>query len=363
MTDSTIADLAQKLDTEGMLDYLRSFIADLRGSFERLGTAGPAWVPSLKANRWKGILCLGMGGSAAGGSALASLAAHEGVLPVNVHRDHGLPSWWEPEHLIIATSYSGNTEETLDAVRKAISEGGTVISICSGGELAGLSELHENAHLVLVPSGQPPRSAFGHLFGTQLSLAWSLGLFRKPKSNDLEDMLNRLQTHVDDSDFVSAPNNDIALLAAAMVERPIAIIGPTEMSAVVDRFTSQLNENSARFARGAILPEMNHNEIIAWGGVGPDADPRSPEQALLLLTWGGMHHRIVQRFEWFSKHLSTEWAWKLNCEGRTLLEAILYSCVTMDWLSCALALLHGKNPTAIGPIIGLKEYLASIKPD
>ena len=359
MPEATIADLVEQLDQSDMLGHLRGFVADLSSAFERLGSAGPAWVPGIKSRAWKGIICLGMGGSAAGGAALASLADREGVLPVRIHRDHGLPSWWLPEHLVIATSYSGNTEETLDAVRLAISKGGTVIAICSGGELAGLCESHSDAFLVLVPSGQPPRSAFGHLFGAQLSLAWSLGLLRKPKAIDLDDMLNRLRTHIEQSDFVAHPENNIAHLAAAMVERPIAIIGATELSAMVYRFASQFNENAARFARTAILPEMNHNELIAWGGIGPDSDPESHQQALLLLTWKNLHPRVSQRFDWFSQHLSTEWAWKVNCEGSTLLEAMLYACVMMDWLSCALALLHGKDPTAIAPIISLKEYLAS----
>jgi len=360
MSESTIADIAKFLDTEDMLGHLRNFVKDLLASFERLGDAGPAWVPGLRERKWKGLLCLGMGGSAAGGAALSALSDHQGVLPVLTHSDYGIPSWWQPEHLVIATSYSGNTEETLDATRKIIAAGGCVIAICSGGELAGLSELHDDVHLVLVPSGQPPRSAFGHLFGAQLSLAWSLGLMRKPNALDLSMMLENLQKHLDASDFIANPENDLAHLAAAMVERTIAVIGCTELAPMVNRFTCQINENSARFARGASLPEMNHNEIIAWGGVGDDCDPKAAEQALVLLTWGGMNARVKQRFDWFSNHLSTEHGWRIICEGRTLLEAMLYSCITMDWLSCALALLHGKDPTAIGPITSLKEHLSNI---
>ena len=363
MSEATIADLAEKLDSEGMLSHLQSFVSDLRGSFERLGSAGPSWVEELRSRSWKGVLCLGMGGSAAGGSALASLSDVQGSLPVNVHRDHGIPHWWDREHLVIATSYSGNTEETLDAVRNVISKGGCVICICSGGELAGLAELYSDVHLVLVPAGQPPRSAFGHLFGTQLSLAWNLGLFRKPSSGDLEAMLQRLQNHLEACDFTRHPQNDIAFLAAALVDRSIALIGVTELSSMVNRFVCQFNENSARFARATVMPEMNHNEIIPWGGVGPDKDPDSSQQALLLLTWKGIHERIAQRMNWFVEHLETEWAWKIECEGSSLLEAMLYSCISMDWLSCGLALLHGKDPTAIGPIVALKEHLASVKLD
>lgn len=363
MSEATIADLAEKLDSEGMLSHLSSFVLDLRSSFERLGAAAPDWVEEIRSRSWKGVLCLGMGGSAAGGSALASLVADQGTLPVNIHRDYGLPNWWNEEHLVIATSYSGNTEETLDAVRNAISKNGCVICICSGGELAGLAELYSDVHLVLVPKGQPPRSAFGHLFGTQLSLAWNLGLLPKPSSGDMEAMLKRLQKHLEECDFTQHPENDIAHLAAALVERTIAIIGVTELSAMTNRFVCQFNENSARFARATIMPEMNHNEIISWGGVGPDKDFSSSQQALLLLSWKGVNERVAQRMNWFVEHLETEWAWKIKCEGSSLLEAMLYCCISMDWLSCGLALLHGKDPTAIGPIVALKEYLSSVKPD
>ena len=361
MEEQTIATLAEMLDEDDMLGHLKGFVNDLYSAFERLGSAGPDWVSGIRERRWNGVLCLGMGGSAAGGSALSSLADSEGALPVWVHRDQNLPSWWNPSHLVIATSYSGNTEETLKATREVIEQGGTVIAICSGGELAGLAELVKGVHLVLVPGGQPPRSAFGHLFGTQLSLAWNLGLLPRPSTLELKDMLESLQSHLDECDFTANPENEIAHLAASLVDRPIAVVGCTELSAMVHRFTCQLNENSARFARGSVLPEMNHNELIAWGGVGEDIDPRSSEQALLQLMWRGMEKRTLQRFDWFSNHLETEHAWRLICEGRTLLEAILHSCIIMDWLSCALALLHGKDPSSITPIQSLKDHLASVE--
>ena len=81
-------------------------------------------------------------------------------------------------------------------------------------------------------------------------------------------------------------------------------------------------------------------------------------QALLFLTWDGMHQRVSKRVEWMMDSVEVEVAWELHCEGDSLLEAMLYSCIAMDWISCAVALLRGKDPTAIGPIVGLKEHLS-----
>ena len=122
-----------------------------------------------------------------------------------------------------------------------------------------------------------------------------------------------------------------------------------------------MNENAARFVRIGVVPEMNHNESVAWGGIGPDTDPDAPNQALLVLTWPGMHPRVQQRLDWMVAHATTETAWNLVGEGNSLLECLLYHCLVMDWLSITLAFLHGKDPAAIGPINALKDHLNSVQ--
>ena len=145
-----------------------------------------------------------------------------------------------------------------------------------------------------------------------------------------------------------------------MVENPIAIIGPSELSPALCRFKNQLNENSARFARIGEVPEMNHNELIAWGGVGKYQDQDAPNQAVIIVSWPGMNERVTHRMDWFVANCPTDLAWKIQGEGESLLECLLHICIMMDWLSIALALLSGKDPTAIDPIISLKEYLSQI---
>ncbi len=355
---SAFEELANSLDCENMIGFVRRFAEDCATAFNRLDHVHHPWLSKLQEQGWEDWLCLGMGGSAAAGSFIANLAEHEGTSAVHIQRQYDLPSWWKPETLVVATSYSGNTEETISAVEAAIVKGGTIITICSGGHLAGLAEIHENVHLVLVPSGQPPRSAFGHLFGSQLSLAWSLGLLKRPSDEAIVHMIDRLNKHISEADFLNG-DSDVANLAAELLERPIAVVAPSELTGPAERMRNQINENSARFARVAILPEMNHNEMVAWGDE-TVFDPAAEEQALILLTWNGSHKRNTQRMNWFIEHLKTPAAWRIVCEGESLLEAMLNACIDMDWLSCALALLHGKDPSAIGPINSLKGHLSSV---
>jgi len=141
----------------------------------------------------------------------------------------------------------------------------------------------------------------------------------------------------------------------------LAVIGPTELLPALTRFKNQMNENAARFVRTGVLPEMNHNESVAWGGIGPDGDEAAAEQALLLLTWSGMHPRVSQRLDWMVAHATTEHAWNLAGEGTSLMENLLYHCLVMDWLSTTLAFLHGKDPAAIAPINALKSHLQSVQ--
>ena len=106
-----------------------------------------------------------MGGSGSAGRFLKTISDQEGGLPFVVWGDYGLPQWWGPDWLVVATSYSGDTEETIDGVIKAIDSGGTVVGISSGGELTRILDGHEESVSIPIPKGQMPRSAFGHTRG------------------------------------------------------------------------------------------------------------------------------------------------------------------------------------------------------
>ena len=360
-TEPTLIDLAERFDSEGMVGFTRSFHRDLRDGFSSVSVERYPWLEDLRKAPWSGVLCLGMGGSAAGGDFLSALTAQNGGCPVMVHRDYRLPAWFDATWLVMATSHSGNTEETVQCAEDALKQGATVIVIATGGVLAGLAELSPNCHLVPSVGGQPPRTAFGHLFSRQVAVMEHLGLMTPQDDVARSAMLERLAANNDHFDVLSQPEGDIALLAAGLMNQPLAVLGPTELQPALNRFKNQMNENAARFVRVGTLPEMNHNESVAWGGVGPDADPAAANQAVLLLTWSGMHPRVQQRLDWMVAHATTETAWNLVGEGQSLLECLLYHCMVMDWLSITLAFLHGKDPAAIGPINALKNHLNSVQ--
>lgn len=356
-----MVELAEALDQGGMVGFTRAFVEDLRGGLAHVTPEHFPWMMELSKSKWNGILCLGMGGSAAGGDFLNVLSGLQGTIPVVIQRDYVIPAWWNESWLVLSTSHSGNTSETIEATETALKAGATAVIISTGGYLSGLPEIYPKCHLIPSVGGQPPRSAFGHIFSRQLGLLRNLGILPKPREGADEAMLERLQQACDGFDILEDPEGDVAQLALCMLERPIALLGPSELQAVLNRFKNQLNENAARFARVGIIPEMNHNESVAWGGVGGDQDASGIEHVVLILTWQGMHRQVSKRLDWMVAHAATDYAWKIAGEGGTLLESLLHLCILTDWISIALAFLIGKDPAAIGPISALKAHLESVE--
>ena len=347
MSEPNFEELLSELDHRNMAGFTRKFVDDLSASMS-------TELDMVEDSDWNGVLCLGMGGSGAGGLFLRALSDDSGGLPFVVWTDYGVPSWWGPEWLVIATSYSGNTEETLDGVREVISAGGTVVGICSGGELEGILSGDDNSVCLNVPSGQMPRSAFGHIFGTQLSACWELGILPRPSSEELSSMLDRL-THASLESDLSDNSGMAATLSRSIVGSEIGIVAPTCLGPAAYRFSCQLNENSAMFAGVTDVPEMNHNEIVAW------TSKTASNRALLLFSCEDLHPRTSARIEWMLKEIESYPSWVIECEGESLLERLLYAAHVTDWVSIGLAVLTGEDPSEMPAIESLKAHLASIQ--
>ena len=344
----SFSQLAEELDASGMLGHLRNFPQDLARAWK----AAEEWdLSAIENQQFSGVICLGMGGSASGGDFLASLSDADGCLPFVAHRGYDLPTWVSERWLVLSTSYSGNTEETIDATEAAIGLGCSVVGMSSGGALQTLLE-SSNQIWIELPGGQPPRSAFGHIFGAQVALSWKLGITSPP--DDLDSMIERLVEAVEACDFTDSEGDDvIGEMAESILNRNVSVLATQSLAPTAYRAVCQLNENGGIFARGHVIPEMNHNEIVAWG-----EENATESQSLLIFTWDGAHQRNEMRLDWYLDNITVEPTWGLMCEGESHLEALLYAVILMDWLSCAVALLRGKDPTAIGPIVGLKEFLS-----
>jgi len=270
-----------------------------------------------------------------------------------VWSDYGLPSWWGPDWLVLATSYSGDTEETLDGVRIALESGGTVIGVSSGGQLSEMLEGSDECALLLVPAGQAPRSAFGHIFGAQLAASWALGLLSSPSADEISGMLGRLSATSSRADLVGGDGMS-ETMAKSMLGREIGIASPSDLAPAGYRFACQVNENSDGFANSSEVPEMNHNEIVAWASEGDS-------RALVALTCEGIHPRTHARMAWMLDNIESEVVWRIECEGESLLERLLYAAHVTDWVSIAMALAKGVDPSYMDAIDSLKAHLASIQ--
>jgi glucose/mannose-6-phosphate isomerase len=346
MGESDMASLLAELDNGDMAGLTRSFADDLE--------AAMATEVGIEADTdWSGVLCLGMGGSGAGGRFLKALADDEGGLPFVVWSDYGLPSWWGPDWLVLATSHSGNTEETLDGVRDALESGGTVVGVSSGGQLGEMLDGSDDGVLLTVPGGQMPRSAFGHILGTQLAACWALGLLPAPDQAETAAMLERLRAASGDADLIGGDGMS-ETMARSMQGREIGIVSPVELGPAGYRFSCQINENSDGFANPSSVPEMNHNEIVAWSSEGAS-------RALIVLTSEEMHPRTQARVGWMLDNIESKVVWRIECEGESLLERLLYAAHVTDWVSIALALVNGTNPSEMAAIDSLKTHLASIQ--
>ena len=346
MSESVMADLLSQLDSGDMAGYARSFVDDFEAAIRHETGLSPD-------SDWSGVICLGMGGSGAGGRFLKSITDSEGGIPFVVWSDYGLPSWWGPEWLVLATSYSGNTEETLDGVREALESGGSVIAVSSGGQLSDLATGSDDATLMEVPGGQMPRSAFGHILGSQMAVCWDMGLLPRPNEDELSAMLKRLRQASSEADPIGG-DAMWEIMAKSLVGREIGSISPSELSPAGYRFACQINENANGFATPSDVPEMNHNEIVAWCSEGQS-------RAMIVLTCEGIHPRSQARLQWVMDNVENQVSWRIECEGESVLEHLLYAAHVTDWVSIMLAVLKEQDPSDMAPIDSLKAFLSSVQ--
>ena len=152
-----------------------------------------------------------------------------------------------------------NKEDIVLILKDWINKKEIDVVITTGGMLAGLCELYDDCHLISSIGGQPPRTAFGHLFSRQLALIEHLGLLPEQSPDEREAMLVRLEYACQSTDFRKSSGAPLLDLAIAMKDHPIALLGPTELQPALIRFKNQLNENAGRFARiGGHRPSFRH---------------------------------------------------------------------------------------------------------
>ena len=300
------------------------------------------------------IIISGLGGSAIGGDLLRSYVNNECKVPVFVNRNYFLPAFADENTLVIVSSYSGNTEESISSYEDAKKKKCNIICISSGGKLSAMSSGDGNL-LVTVPGGYQPRCALGYSFIPMLYILMALGLIsdRRGEINDVIDYISfrgNLYGNLNDAE-------NPALKIASHLQGKIPVIySSNDLLDIVNlRWRCQINENAKSLAYGNLLPEMNHNEIVGWE-VNPDI---LKNFAVIFLNDIDDNKKIARRAE-ITKDLVKPYAglvYEISSEGHTKLERILDLVYLGDWVSFFLAVLYKVDPTPIEKINILKTKL------
>ncbi len=303
----------------------------------------------------RNLLLTGMGGSAIGGDLIRSYLLDELKIPFLVSRTYTLPAFVNRNTLVIVSSYSGNTEETLSCYREAIRRKARILCIATGGEVERLARKHGHP-CIKVPGGLQPRAALPYSFFPLLIVLSRLGLVRSKEReiNEAISVLKKRARVFRNPQHRRNPALDIARHLHGTL--PIIYSATDHLDAVNLRWRGQIGENAKQLAYGNVLPEMNHNEIVGWN-VGR---PLMNRLTVVFLRDRGTHSRIQVREE-ITSRIVKEYASEVIevwSEGKSLL-ARVFSLVSLgDWMSYYLAILNRQNPTPVKVIDYLKEELA-----
>ena len=340
-----------QLDTSGMLDRLREFPEQCQRAWEKvLKFALPREYTGIDK-----VIILGMGGSAIGGGMIGHLALAETKVPVWIHRDYGLPPFVDEGTLVIASSYSGNTEETLSAFTESLKSPAKKLVLTTGGQLKYLAD-KEGIPVFLIDYQAPPRAALPHSFIPLVGIFQKLGLIRD-KSVDLREALRILNKLSEDfAETTPLASNPAKQLATKLWGRIVIIYGAGILSEVAQRWKAQLNENSKTWAFFELFPELNHNAVVGY-----EFPLQAKEEIfVLLLRSSSLHPRNLIRYEATAKLLAKAGVTYefLEAAGKTTLAQVMSLVLFGDYLSFYLAVLNKVDPTPVESIDFVKNYLA-----
>ena len=351
MVDLDNASVYRQFDKLGMIDHLHGFPEQCQKAWEK---AMKFELPR-EYGRISKVVVLGMGGSAIGGDFVRRLALTESKVPVWVHRDYGLPAFVDESTLVIASSYSGNTEETLSAFNKALGTRSKKLVITAGGKLKHLAE-QEGLPAYIIDYQAPPRAAFPHSFIPLVGIFQKLGLLAD-KSADVQEavaILKRLSRDlVETRPLASNPAKKVAV---RLQGRVAVIYGAEIFSEVAQRWKGEFNENSKAWAFFESFPELNHNAVVGYEFPVEVKD----RIFVLMLRSSSLHPRNLLRYEVTSKLLAKAGIDHefVEASGEGALARMLSAVHLGDYASFYLSMLNEVDPTSTDAINLVKQQLA-----
>jgi len=339
----------EKYDQSNMLELLLTFPKQFKQAVE----IGYSFDYKIDSKKIKQIVYAGMGGSAIGGDLIFSCFSNDLAIPTFVSRNYFLPAFVDQNSLVIVSSFSGNTEESLSSYEDARTRMAQILCITSDGELEQQAK-QDDIPTILIPGNMQPRAALGYLSIPVLIALLKAGYTTLDRA-DFDETLTLLQSKA--RLFDPKNEDNLALNIAKKIHGRLPVIYCTNnlLPVVANRWKCQISENAKMQAFYNVFPELNHNEIVGWE---EPADMMKNFQIIYLKDKSDFSRN--QRRMAITKDILeqiTNPVIQVDSEGDSLL-ARLFSLIYLgDMVSFYLAMLNKVDPTPIDKIQKLKEQL------
>lgn len=325
-----------------MNDYINDFTNHL---IEAIEIANNTSLTSC-TKEIRNVLICGLGGSGIGGTIVSDIISPKLNIPITATKDYSIPNFVNEHTLVIANSYSGNTEETLYALEKCQAKGAEIAVITSGGKLKVIAE--ENQYnKIIIPGNQPPRAMFGYAF---TELFFMLNHYEVIDDSFMSDFTKAIELL--DTEKIDIQEQAMSLAKKMYKQTPVIYVA-NGFEGVAVRFRQQINENSKMLCWHHVVPEMNHNELLGW---------RTNVNDLAVVYFRNksdydrnqiridINKQVIAKF---TENITEIWS-----KGDSLIENSLYHINLGDWVSWYLSEMNNVDAIEIDVIDFLKGELA-----
>jgi glucose/mannose-6-phosphate isomerase len=294
------------------------------------------------------ILICGLGGSGIGGSIITDIVNDVISVPILATKGYEVPNFVNKNTLVIACSYSGNTEETIEAVEKCLKTNAEVSVITSGGKLKEIA-LEKNLNHIIIPGGHPPRAMFGYGFTELFFVLKNYNLIKNDFENDFKNAISLLDKEKENIKILARS------IAKKLYKKTPVIYTSEGFEGIAIRFRQQINENSKMLCWHHVVPEMNHNELLGWR-------TNVEGLAVVYLRNKNDYYRNQTRVDINKSVISkyTDDILEIWSKGDSLIETSLYHINVGDWVSWYLSEHNNVDAIEIDVIDFLKDKLSKI---
>lgn len=299
-------------------------------------------------NEIRNVLVTGLGGSGIGGTIIAQVCEKELGVPLNVSKDYSIPNYVNEHTLLIVSSYSGNTEETLESLDMALKQKAKIVCVTSGGKVLEIAKQNGLDHII-IPGGMPPRSCLGYSLTQLFYVLHGMKLIGSNFKADLQKSVELMDSERENI------KRDSRALAQKLIGKITVIYSAANYEGVTVRLRQQIDENSKMLCWHHVFPEMNHNELVGW-------TEKHDDVAVIMFRNKDDYFRTQKRmdickeiFAKYTPHIHEIWS-----KGDTQLQKSMYLIHYGDWISWYIAEIKNIDAVEVNVIDYLKGELSKI---